>query len=64
MLGSEVVPIILADAISVLNDRGVLFPSTYVTFSTDPNNHALRYPFSRAFLEQCIAEGSIIPVLP
>ena len=63
-LGSETVPVILADAISVLNERGVSFPSTYVTFSTDPNNHMLQYPFSRGFLEQGIAEGSVIPVSP
>ena len=62
-LGTDIVPIILADAISILNNRGISLPSVYVTFSTDPNNHMLQY-ISRAFLEQSIAEGLVIPVLP
>ena len=60
-LGTDMVPIILADAISILRDWGVDFPDVYVSFSTDPNMHAMQYPTFRALLEPNIAAGRVIP---
>ena len=63
-LGTEMVPVILADAISLLRDWGVVVPDIYVAFCTDPNNHSLQYPAFRALLEPNIAAGRVIPVSP
>ena len=61
-LGTDMVPVIVGDVASVLNDWGIELPDIYISFSTDPNYNALRYPFIRVALEQNIEAGRVIPV--
>ena len=61
VLGVDIVPYIVADVVSVLRDMGVSVPDVYISFNTDPNNHALQYPMSRAILEASIAAGRLVP---
>ena len=60
-LGVDIVPQIVADAIFVLRELGMSIPDTYISFSTDPNNHSLQYPMPRVLLESSIATGRLIP---
>jgi len=60
-LGVDMVPQIVADATSVLRELGVSIPDAYISFSTDPNEHMLQYPMSRAVLEASITTGRLIP---
>ncbi|MCC8122230.1 MAG: hypothetical protein LIO58_01630 [Oscillospiraceae bacterium] len=60
-LGADMVPEILADVTSTMRDLGVAVPDIYVTFSTDPNDQALRGSFPVTLLEPYIEEGRLIP---
>jgi hypothetical protein len=62
-LGKDNVPVVLADAISVLRDAGVDIPDVYISFNTDPNEHRSLGILPRSILEQSIAEGKLIPAI-
>ncbi|MCL1788220.1 MAG: copper amine oxidase N-terminal domain-containing protein [Defluviitaleaceae bacterium] len=62
-LGTDMAPVIVADVMDVLRGWGVSFPGVYMAFSTDPNEHALMYPFTRTLLEAGIADGRVVPVV-
>jgi len=60
-LGTDIVPIIVGDAISVLEDWGVEnLPDVYIAFSTDPNAHMYQYPMPRSLLEPNIEAGRVL----
>jgi len=63
-LGTDMVPIIVGDAISILQDFGIgSLPDVYIAFAADPNDHMLQYPFLRRLLEPNISAGRVLPVL-
>jgi len=60
-LGTNMVPIIVADAVYVLRNWGVHIPDVYIAFDTDPNAHMVQYPVSRAALQSNIEAGRLLP---
>jgi len=62
-LGTDIVPIIVGDAISVLEEWGVdNLPDVYIAFSTDPNAHMYQYPMPRSLLGPNIEAGRVLRV--
>ncbi|MCL2839549.1 MAG: hypothetical protein FWE05_02160 [Defluviitaleaceae bacterium] len=62
-LGTDIVPIIVGDAISILENWGVEnLPDVYIAFSTDPNAHMYQYPMPRSLLEPNIEAGRVLRV--